>query len=208
MKRFIAAALAVIAVISLSACKEQKQKSDVPETQKTFDVTTRDKVNIRIELEDGRRMEAELYPDIAPITVQNFVDLCTSGFYDGLLFHRIVKNFMIQAGGTAENTEYKSSKRIKGEFAENGVENNLKHTKGVLSMARQVVDSSTYDSASSQFFIVTAKSYPSLDGKYAAFGKLTSGYDVLAELDGVLTDKDNRNRPYFDVVIKYIRVID
>ena len=95
MKRFIAAALAVIAVISLSACKEQKQKNDVPETQKTFDVTTRDKVNIRIELEDGRRMEAELYPDIAPITVQNFVDLCTSGFYDGLLFHRIVKNFMI-----------------------------------------------------------------------------------------------------------------
>ncbi len=207
MKKIIAAALALLFVILSAACA-QKQ-NDVPETQKTFDVTEKEKVNIKIELTDGSVMTAELYPDVAPITVQNFVDLCTSGFYDGLIFHRIIRDFMIQGGDPNGNGKGGSGKKIKGEFSANGFENDLKHTKGVLSMARRGKDAAgnmNYDTATSQFFIVTAKSYPSLDGQYAAFGKLTSGYDVLARLNNVLTDENDK--PISDIVIKYIRVVD
>ena len=151
-------------------------------------------------------MEAELYPDVAPITVQNFVDLCTSGFYDGLIFHRVESDFVIQTGDPKGNGTGGSNHTIKGEFSDNGVENNLKHAKGVISMAR----ANAYDSASSQFFIVCGASnsskVTSLDGRYAAFGKLTSGYDVLAEIKSVKTDSNNK--PLEDVTIKYIRVVD
>ena len=206
MKKILSVFLAAITLITLVSCTVTDNRSDVPPTQNTFDVTTKEKVNIKIELKDGRVMEAELYPDVAPITVQNFVDLCTSGFYDGLIFHRVESDFVIQTGDPKGNGTGGSNHTIKGEFSDNGVENNLKHAKGIISMAR----ANAYDSASSQFFIVCGASnsskVTSLDGRYAAFGKLTSGYDFLAEIKSVKTDSNNK--PLEDVTIKYIRVVD
>ena len=201
MKKVIALIIALTAVITLSSCAS----SD----------TSKDPVNIRIELTDGRVMEAELYPDIAPITVENFVGLVKSGFYDGLTFHRVIKGFMIQGGDPKGNGTGGSGKTIKGEFAENGVVNSLRHDTGVLSMARRGYNPYTkeqnYDSATSQFFIVSgsAESSPSvanLDGKYAAFGKLTSGYDVLAQLESVATDENDK--PLEPITIKTITIIE
>ena len=210
MKKLICLLLAVIMLTALFACgKNDEVKDDVPETQQSFDVTEKDVVNVIIALTDGRVMKAELYPKIAPITVQNFVDLCTSGFYDGLIFHRVIKDFMIQGGDPLGNGTGGSGKMIKGEFSANGVQNDLKHTRGVLSMARRGKDSAgnmNYDTGTSQFFIVSAKSYPSLDGQYAAFGKLTEGYDVLAQLEAVQTDENDK--PLSPITIKYIRVTD
>ncbi|MBO4422267.1 MAG: peptidylprolyl isomerase [Clostridia bacterium] len=197
-------------LFSLFACGEKKDDATVPDTQQSFDVTAKETVNIKIVLTDGRAMEAELYPQIAPITVQNFVDLCTSGFYDGLIFHRVIKDFMIQGGDPSGDGTGGSGKTIKGEFSANGVRNGLTHVKGVLSMARKGYNRYTgeynYDSATSQFFIVSAESYPSLDGQYAAFGKLTSGYDVLDQIQSVETDANDK--PLEDVTIRYIRVVD
>lgn len=135
------------------------------------------KVLAEITMENGGVMELELYPDLAPITVENFVKLAKDGFYDGLTFHRIIEGFMIQ-GGDPEGTGMGGSKdKIKGEFAANGVENNISHKRGVISMAR----SQAMDSASSQFFICHEDS-DFLDGQYAAFGKMTKGFEVLDEL--------------------------
>ncbi len=122
---------------------------------------------IQINLSDGRSMKAELYEDVAPITVANFLKLVDDNFYNGLIFHRVIPGFMIQGGGMNETMEPKEAKSIKGEFIQNGVKNTLKHTLGVLSMAR----TSMPNSASSQFFICVDDT-PHLDGAYAAFGKL------------------------------------
>ena len=215
MKKLTALLLSILMVISLGSCTVTHVPAEetLPPTQSTFDVTQKDKVNIKIELKDGRVMEAELYPDIAPITVQNFVDLCTQGFYDGLIFHRVIKGFMIQGGDPLGNGTGGSGRMIKGEFSDNGVENNLKHSVGVLSMARRGKDSSgnmNYDTATSQFFIVSGPAsnanVANLNGKYAAFGKLTAGYDVLAQLESVETDSNDK--PLKDITIKYIRVVD
>ena len=136
-----------------------------------------------IEMENGKKMKIELYPDKAPITVANFEKLVKEGFYDGLTFHRVIPGFMIQ-GGDPEGTGMGGSKnKIKGEFASNGVKNDLKHTRGVVSMARSMMK----DSASSQFFIMH-KDAPHLDGEYAAFGKVIEGLDVIDEIAGVETD--------------------
>jgi len=129
---------------------------------------------VQIEIADYGVITAELDGDVAPITVANFVELVKSGFYDGLTFHRIISGFMIQGGDPNGNGTGGSANKIKGEFSANGVENNLAHERGVLSMAR----SSAYDSASSQFFIMHDKA-PHLDGQYAAFGKVLSGMDVV-----------------------------
>lgn len=130
-------------------------------------------VKVIMETEHGT-MKIELYPEIAPITVANFEKLVGEGFYDGLTFHRIIRGFMIQ-GGDPEGTGMGGSKdKIKGEFASNGVQNNLKHTRGVLSMARSMIR----DSASSQFFIMHEDA-PHLDGEYAAFGKVVEGIEVV-----------------------------
>ncbi len=142
-------------------------------------------IKIAIKLTDGRTMTGELYPDIAPISVENFVGLIEKDFFDGLIFHRVIEGFMIQGGGYDEtfyegNFNSKETDSIKGEFASNGVKNDLKHTRGVLSMARTQVP----DSASSQFFIMHQDS-PHLDGDYAAFGKITEGLDVVDEIAGV-----------------------
>ena len=120
------------------------------------------------------KIKAELYPDIAPITVENFLTLAKSGFYDGLTFHRIIPGFMIQGGDPLGNGTGGSSKQIKGEFAKNGVENNISHERGIISMARAY----DKDSASCQFFIVH-KDSTFLDGEYAAFGKVVKGMDVV-----------------------------
>lgn len=134
-------------------------------------------VNVRITMQHGGVIELELYPDIAPITVTNFKELVESSFYDGLTFHRIIKGFMIQGGDPLGTGMGGSDKNIKGEFAMNGFNNTLKHTRGVISMAR----AQHPDSASSQFFIMHEDA-PHLDGAYAAFGKVTKGIEIVDEI--------------------------
>lgn len=129
---------------------------------------------VQIDVQDYGAITAELYADVAPITVANFLELVDSGFYDGLTFHRIISGFMIQGGDPLGNGTGGSEKTIKGEFSQNGVKNDLKHVRGVLSMAR----SSNPDSASSQFFIMHQDA-SHLDGSYAAFGKVISGMEVV-----------------------------
>ena len=144
-------------------------------------------------------MKAELYPEIAPISVNNFISLVKKGFYDGLIFHRVISGFMIQ-GGCPEGTGMGGPGYcIKGEFAQNGVLNSLKHTPGVLSMARAM----SPNSAGSQFFIMH-KAAPHLDGAYAAFGKITEGMDVVDKI--AQTDTDFRDRPLEDQNIRSITV--
>ena len=157
-------------------------------------------VNIRIIMENGKEMEAELYPDIAPITVENFVNLVKENFYDGIIFHRVIKGFMIQGGDPTGTGMGGSEKKIKGEFLGNGVVNNLKHTRGVLSMAR----TPDPNSASSQFFIMHADA-PYLDGQYAAFGKITKGIETVDEIASVETD--HRDKPLQDQRIRTIEII-
>ena len=134
-------------------------------------------------MENGDMIKAELYPDIAPITVENFVKLVKEGFYGGLTFHRIISGFMIQGGCPNGNGTGGPGHTIKGEFSMNGVKNDLKHTPGVLSMARSMAP----DSAGSQFFIMH-KTSPHLDGQYAAFGQVIEGMDVVNKLAEVATD--------------------
>ena len=156
---------------------------------------------VRIEMEGGGIIELELYPDKAPITVANFEKLVKEGFYDGLIFHRVIAGFMIQ-GGDPQGTGYGGSKEtIKGEFRLNGVANDLSHTRGVISMAR----SQSPNSASSQFFICHADS-KFLDGQYAAFGKVVSGIEIVDEIAAVPTD--GFDRPRFTQRIKTITLVE
>lgn len=152
-------------------------------------------------MENGDIMKGELYPEIAPISVENFEKLANDGFYDGLIFHRVIPNFMIQ-GGCPDGTGMGGPGwNIKGEFAMNGVQNNLKHTRGVLSMARAMHP----DSAGSQFFIMVANA-PHLDGQYAAFGKITEGMEAADKIVSVKTNRqDKPNEPQ---VIKSVTVED
>lgn len=142
---------------------------------------------VTITMEDGKMMKAELYPDIAPNTVNNFISLVKKGFYNGLIFHRVIKGFMIQGGCPQGSGMGGPGYSIKGEFAQNGFPNNLKHTEGVLSMARAM----SPNSAGSQFFIMH-KAAPHLDGAYAAFGKITEGMDVVNAIAEVQTDYNDR----------------
>ena len=154
---------------------------------------------ITIQMKDGGIMKAELYPDIAPETVKNFVDLAAKGFYNGLIFHRVIPGFMIQGGDPQGTGMGGPGYTIKGEFTDNGFRNDLKHTRGVLSMARTMDP----DSAGSQFFIMTSTS-PHLDGQYAAFGKVTEG---MAPADKIVNSRrDFRDKPLLPQKIKSIRV--
>ncbi len=154
---------------------------------------------VTIEMENGGVMSGELYEDIAPITVENFEKLANDGFYDGLTFHRVIPGFMIQGGCPNGNGTGGPGYTIKGEFASNGVKNDLKHTTGVLSMARTMIP----DSAGSQFFIMVADA-PHLDGEYAAFGKITEGMEVAQEIARV--KRDRMDMPLTPVKIKTITV--
>lgn len=179
-------------------------------------------IQIKITLENGSEMIGELYPDIAPISVENFVNLIEEDFFDGLIFHRVIPGFMIQGGGYDAtfydgNFNSKETATIKGEFSSNGVTNDLKHTRGVISMAR----TNQPNSASSQFFIMHEDS-PFLDGEYAAFGKITEGLDVVdaiatgetTTLDGKVTfegqeyDNQMSDVPVEPVVIKSIDLVE
>lgn len=140
-------------------------------------------------MENGDVMKAELYPDIAPNTVNNFISLIRKGFYDGVIFHRIIKGFMIQGGDPQGTGVGGPGYSIKGEFSQNGFANNLLHTPGVLSMARTMMP----DSAGSQFFIMHETS-PHLDGAYAAFGKVIEGLDIVDKIANVPTDYSDRPR--------------
>ncbi len=158
------------------------------------------KLLVQIEMEDGGKIDLELYPDVAPITVENFKSLVEKGFYDGLIFHRVIPGFMIQ-GGCPDGTGMGGpGYQIKGEFAQNGVENNLKHERGVISMARAMHP----DSAGSQFFIMHADA-PHLDGAYAAFGRVVSGIEEVDKIASV--DTNFRDKPLEDQTIKSIKLM-
>lgn len=154
---------------------------------------------VTITMENEDVIKLELYPDIAPISVNNFISLINKNFYDGLIFHRVIRGFMIQGGCPNGNGMGGPGYGIKGEFAQNGVENSLKHTEGVLSMARSMHP----DSAGSQFFIMH-KNAPHLDGSYAAFGKVTEGMDVVNRI--AETPTDYSDRPLENQVMKSVTV--
>ena len=151
-------------------------------------------------MENGKTMTAELYPEYAPLTVQNFIDLINEHFFDGLIFHSVIKGFMIQGGDPSGTGMGGSEKTIKGEFESNGFKNDLKHTRGVLSMARTMDP----DSASSQFFIMHQDA-PHLDGQYAAFGKVIEGIETVDEIANVKTDF--RDKPLEPQRIRTIEII-
>ena len=154
---------------------------------------------VTITMEDGDVMKAELYPEIAPNTVNNFISLINKGFYNGLIFHRVIKGFMLQGGDPQGTGMGGPGYGIRGEFAHNGFKNDLKHTKGVLSMARSMMP----NSAGSQFFIMH-KDSPHLDGDYAAFGKVFEGLEVIDKIAGTQTDYNDR--PLQDQRIKTMTV--
>ena len=208
---------AAAAIMMLAACTttEAPEITEAPATSapteqtetKSLEELTQNKhyaeITVNVNGED-KVMRAELYPDVAPETVANFEKLASEGFYEGLIFHRVIPEFMIQGGGYDENMNEKEAETIKGEFDSNGFENPLKHERGVLSMAR----TNDPDSASSQFFIMHADA-PHLDGEYAAFGKVTEGLEVIDEIAAVETtslDNGMSDVPVEPVTIKSILI--
>ena len=196
MKRILP--LLLILLLILTGCSAQN--ADSPAADAPTDTPLTGTSYVQIDVKDYGTIVAELYADTAPITVANFLSLVDSGFYDGLTFHRIISGFMIQGGDPNGNGTGGSSQRIKGEFSANGVQNDLKHTRGVLSMAR----SSAMDSASSQFFIMHADA-PHLDGQYAAFGKITDNAQAAVDISRVNRDMFT-DKPKKPQTIKSIRV--
>ena len=154
---------------------------------------------VTIKMNSGKVMKAELYPEIAPNTVKNFISLVNKGYYNGLVFHRVIPGFMIQGGCPNGTGMGGPGYSIKGEFKANGFDNSLNHTKGVLSMARSM----SPNSAGSQFFIMVEDA-PHLDGQYAAFGKLTEGFETTDEI--VAAKRDFRDKPYEDQVMEEVTV--
>lgn len=154
-----------------------------------------------IEMENGDIMKGELYPEIAPVTVENFEKLVNDGFYDGLIFHRVIPGFMIQGGCPKGNGTGGPGWNIKGEFSMNGFQNDLKHTRGVLSMARSMMP----DSAGSQFFIMVADA-PHLDGQYASFGKIIEGMEAADAI--VMTKRDMMDKPKTPQRMKKVTIVE
>ena len=161
--------------------------------------TGKENTMIVIEMENGKKIKIELYPEIAPITCENFENLVKQGFYNGLTFHRVINGFMIQGGDPEGTGMGGSGTNIKGEFEANGVKNDLKHTRGVISMARSMMP----DSASSQFFIMH-KDAPHLDGSYAAFGKVVEGIEVVDEI--AETEVDWNDKPTKPQIMKSVTI--
>ena len=156
---------------------------------------------VTFEMENGKTFKAELYPELAPETVGNFVSLVKSGFYDGLIFHRVIEGFMIQGGDPTGTGMGGPGWRIKGEFRQNGFVNNIRHERGVLSMARSMMP----NSAGSQFFVMHANA-PHLDGGYAAFGRVTSGMETVDEI--ATTETGMQDRPVKEQKMKKVTVED
>ena len=183
MKKSISVIAIILSMVMvLASCGTNQNGKDEEPVSTPDPELVKNTVNATIELEDGDEIMLELYPDLAPDTVENFVELAEDGFYDGTIFHRVIEDFMIQGGGYDENLKEQKTESIKGEFAKNGFENTLSHTRGVISMAR----AQDYDSATSQFFIVQ-KDATYLDGQYAAFGRVTEGMDIVDEIASVKT---------------------
>lgn len=184
----------------LTGCGEKEVLESVQELEgQKYQITNKETNNVILELTDERKIILELYPDVAPITVKNFKKLVKEDFYDNIIFHRVVKDFVIQAGdGTSSG---KKAQTIKGEFESNGVKNDLKHERGVLSMARTSVDK---NSASSQFFIMLEEN-ANLDGDYAAFGRVLKGLDTVDSIGKVMVDKNDK--PLKDITIKRMEFV-
>lgn len=198
MKRSYVVVMLLLITALITGCNANKQ-DDSAEGKTTAPPKTDAVPIVTMTMENGAEVEMELYPNIAPNTVNNFISLIEDGFYDGLIFHRVIPEFMIQ-GGDPEGTGMGGpGYGIPGEFSSNGFENNLAHERGVLSMAR----SQDPNSAGSQFFIMVADS-PHLDGDYAAFGKVVSGQEVVDEI--VAVERDAGDRPLEDQVIQKMTV--
>ena len=200
VKKIIALLLGLMMLCSL-ACAKEATSAPAAEKTETKEETNVDKTHpiATITMKDGGVIELELYPEIAPESVKNFISLANSGFYDGLIFHRVIAGFMIQGGDPDGRGTGGPGYCIKGEFSANGVKNDLSHLRGVISMAR----AQPFDSAGSQFFICHADSQ-FLDGQYAAFGKVTSGLDVVDRI--AKTTTDSRDKPYKDQIMETVRV--
>lgn len=191
------AILLLIAAVFLIVAGCGSKKSD----DKPFDPAGKNDPIVTIEMDSGDKIVIELYPKVAPNTVNNFISLINQGFYDGTIFHRVIPGFMIQ-GGDPEGTGMGGpGYSIKGEFSANNFDNQLLHTRGVLSMARS---SASNDTAGSQFFIMVAESYPSLDGLYAAFGKVVSGMETVDQIVSLPTGENDR--PNAPPVMKKVTV--
>ena len=203
MKRIAVALLLCALLLCLFSSCEKNGSAAYEPTPEEFTFTETDEQTnfVKLEMTDGSLILMELFPKTAPITVQNFKDLVSEHFYDGVIFHRVIKDFMIQGGDPDGDGYGGSPQTIKGEFAANGVENNLKHTRGVLSMART---GQSYNSASSQFFIMHQDA-PHLDGQYAAFGKVIAGMATVDKIASVQTTAGNR--PLISQTMKSIRFI-
>ena len=209
MKKAIVLLLVALLLLSLACATEEVSRADkaaeallaAQQKNETKEETNVDKTHpiATITMKDGGVIKLELYPETAPESVKNFISLANSGFYDGLIFHRVIMGFMIQGGDPQGKGTGGPGYSIKGEFAANGVENNISHVRGVLSMAR----ATPYDSAGSQFFICHADS-TFLDGQYAAFGRVTSGMDVVDRIAATTTD--SKDKPYKDQIMETVRV--
>ena len=199
----IIVAMVVLAVIGIGATTlSEAAKYKVEEEKKVYSEGTH---HAEIVVKNYGTIKLELYADIAPITVENFAKLVNEGFYNGLTFHRIMDGFMIQGGDPTGTGSGGSSQKIKGEFKANGVENNISHVRGVISMAR----SSLYNSASSQFFIVQSDS-TFLDGNYAGFGKVTEGIEIVDKIckDAPVVDNNGKVLKENQPIIEKITMID
>ncbi len=223
MKKFIAVILAALLLsLPLASCNTENEQESATEkstwaphdapSAKDIDISRLDSLDgvsesatetdyVKITVKDYGDIIVRLYPDVAPLTVQNFKKLVSEKFYDGLTFHRVIKGFMIQGGDPLGTGRGGSAVTVRGEFSENGFENNLTHRKGVISMAR---NGSNMDSASSQFFICQ-KTSTNLDGSYAAFGYTVYGIDVVDEIVEVRTDSEDK--PKTDIIIESIRFV-
>lgn len=192
--------LSLVLLLLLSGCGTTKSEPSKEENTTQAKVISPDDYPIvTITMEDNSTITLELYPDKAPNTVNNFVSLVNKGFYDGLIFHRIIPDFMIQGGDPNGNGTGGPGYSIKGEFSENGFENDLKHERGVISMARSQLP----DSAGSQFFIMVADA-PHLDGEYAPFGKVIEGMDVVDKI--VASKRDKNDKPVEEIKMKQVTV--
>ena len=209
MKKILSVFLALCAIaVCLAGCAGKEAPAatagnDKPGTGETALEPVEGATNyVCIEVKDYGAIIVELYPEIAPITVNNFQKLVKAGFYNGLTFHRVISGFMIQGGDPAGNGTGGPGYQIKGEFTANGVKNDLSHTRGVISMARQgnpYNDAPYYNTAGSQFFIMHQDT-PSLNGSYAAFGKVVKGIETVDKIAAVKTDENNK--PLTDVIIQ------